>query len=78
MPIIEFFEKMLEFEAKVRIAQDDAWFENTADFEKDATGWSDWTLSNVLSSTIASTNQKRFKCKIKINKISLERFLTRS
>ena len=40
LPIIKFFEKMLEFEAKVRRAQDElnAKFGNPADFEKDATG----------------------------------------
>jgi len=40
LPIIKFFEKMLEFEAKVRRAQDElnAKFGNPADFDKDTTG----------------------------------------
>ena len=40
LPIIKFFEKMLEFEAKVRRAQDElnAKFGNPTDFDKDATG----------------------------------------
>jgi len=40
LPIIKFFEKMLEFEAKVRRAQDElnAQFGNPADLEKNATG----------------------------------------
>ena len=40
LPIIKFFEKMLEFEAKVRKTQDElnAKFGNPADFDKDATG----------------------------------------
>lgn len=64
---------MLEFEAKVRRAQDElnAKFGNPADFEKNAAGWSNRTLSNVLSTSIDPTNQKRIKCSIQINKISL-------
>ena len=65
---------MLEFEAKVRRAQDElnAKFGNPADFEKNAAGWSNRTLSNVLSTSIGPTNQKRIKCSIQINKIILK------
>ena len=68
---------MLEFEAKVRKAQDElnAKFKNPADFDKNANGWSGWTLSIVHSSSIDPTNQKQIKCTYEINKIALKYFL---
>ena len=64
LPIVKFFEKVLEFEAKVRKVQDEynQTFANPDDADKNATQWFNGTLSIVFSSEIGPTNQKPAQC----------------
>ena len=60
LPIVKFFEKMLEFEAKVRRAQDEQAAKistpNTWDFDTNATEWFYRTLSTVFFTENDQTN----------------------